>query len=261
MYIDRALFVTLIAALLVGCSTRTKEGYIHRGKVSSRQMSKKSYAHPTMRPYTVRGKRYYPSVVRVGEVFHGVASWYGPNFHGKLTSNGERYDMHAMTAAHKTLPMNTILKVTNKRNGRSVLVRVNDRGPFVDDRIIDLSNAAAKKLDMIRSGTASVRLEVVGFAGKGKKSIPSIKKLQKESPKEKVLGSYIVQIASFSRFQGALKTREKYDGLDGYRAVIKDVEQNGRRVFRVQLRGFRSEQEIVDFVKKHRFNNAIIFRE
>ncbi len=101
----------------------------------------------TMRPYTVGGKRYYPTMVSVGDTFSGIASWYGRDFHGKKTSNGEYYNMYDFTAAHKTLPMNTMLKVTNLRNNRSVIVRVNDRGPFVNNRIIDLSYAAAKRLD------------------------------------------------------------------------------------------------------------------
>ena len=88
----------------------------------------------------------------------GVASWYGPNFHGKLTANGETYDMDGLTAAHRTLPFNTVLRVENQDNGKSVVVRVNDRGPFAKNRIIDLSRAAARKIDMLGPGTANVRL-------------------------------------------------------------------------------------------------------
>ena len=91
----------------------------------------------------------------------GIASWYGPNFHGKLTANGERYNMNDYTAAHKTLPFNTVVQVDNVENGKSVIVRINDRGPYVDNRIIDLSRKAAQEIDMIGNGTASVRLMVV----------------------------------------------------------------------------------------------------
>jgi rare lipoprotein A len=91
----------------------------------------------------------------------GVASWYGPNFHGKKTSNKEVYDMHDLTAAHKSLPFGTYVVVTNLNNGKSVTVRINDRGPFVKGRIIDLSYAAAKAVDMIGTGTAPVRLEIL----------------------------------------------------------------------------------------------------
>jgi len=91
----------------------------------------------------------------------GVASWYGPNFHGKTTSNKEIYDMHDLTAAHKSLPFGTYVAVTNLNNGKSVIVRINDRGPFVKGRIIDLSYAAARVVDMIDSGTAPVKLEIL----------------------------------------------------------------------------------------------------
>jgi rare lipoprotein A len=91
----------------------------------------------------------------------GTASWYGPGFHGRTTANGERYDMNAMTAAHKTLRFGTKVKVTNSSNGKSVVVRINDRGPFVGRRVIDLSKSAASAIDMIRPGTAKVTIEVL----------------------------------------------------------------------------------------------------
>ncbi len=92
----------------------------------------------------------------------GTASWYGPGFHGRTTANGESYDMYAMTAAHKTLKFGTKVKVTNNENGKSVLVRINDRGPYIGGRVIDLSKSAANAIDMIRPGTAKVTIEVVG---------------------------------------------------------------------------------------------------
>jgi rare lipoprotein A len=116
---------------------------------------------PTQRPYTIFGVWYYPIPCSRGFVEDGFASWYGPGFHGKRTSNGEVYDMHAMTAAHKTLPMGTALKVTRTDTGRSIVVRINDRGPFVSGRIIDLSYCAAQALDMISAGTAPVRIEAL----------------------------------------------------------------------------------------------------
>ena len=116
-----------------------------------------------VKPYYVNGKWYYPIKVDIGENFEGVASWYGPDFHGRKTSNGENYDMYDFTAAHKTLPFNTMLKVINLKNSKTTIVRVNDRGPFVQNRLIDLSFSAAKDLDIINFGTALVKLEVVGF--------------------------------------------------------------------------------------------------
>jgi len=112
--------------------------------------------------YDVAGRRYVVLASAAGYAERGVASWYGPDFHGKRTASGEAYDMYAMTAAHKTLPVPCYARVTNLANGRSVIVRVNDRGPFVGNRIIDLSYTAAARLDMLRSGTAFVEVRAVG---------------------------------------------------------------------------------------------------
>ncbi len=112
--------------------------------------------------YEVFGKRYYVMASSEGWVERGTASWYGPGFHSASTSLGEPYDMYAMTAAHKTLPIPAYAEVTNLRNGRKVVVRINDRGPFVGDRIIDLSYTAAAKLDMLTAGTAPVEVRVIG---------------------------------------------------------------------------------------------------
>ncbi len=111
--------------------------------------------------YVVFGQRYYLQPSADGHVERGTASWYGPGFHAARTSSGEPYDMYGMTAAHKTLPIPAYARVTNLRNGRSVVVRINDRGPFVGDRIVDLSYTAAWKLDMLRTGTAPVELRVL----------------------------------------------------------------------------------------------------
>ncbi len=112
-------------------------------------------------PYTVFGKEYRLLPQRAGYLERGKASWYGTKFHGLLTSNREAYDMYAFTAAHKTLPLPTYARVTNLDNGRSITVRINDRGPFVDGRIIDLSYVAAIKLDMHMQGTADVEVEAI----------------------------------------------------------------------------------------------------
>jgi rare lipoprotein A len=111
--------------------------------------------------YDVMGKRYFVLSSGVGYVERGVASWYGPGFHKVRTSIGEPYDMYGMTAAHKTLPLPAYVRVTNLQNGRSIVVRVNDRGPFVGNRIIDLSYTAASKLDMLRNGTAMVEVRTL----------------------------------------------------------------------------------------------------
>jgi rare lipoprotein A len=117
--------------------------------------------------YDVAGHRYVVLASAAGYRERGVASWYGPDFHGLRTATGERYDMFAVTAAHKTLPIPCYARVTNLSNGRSVVVRINDRGPFVGNRIIDLSYTAALKLDMIRNGTAFVEVETLTPASPG----------------------------------------------------------------------------------------------
>jgi len=117
------------------------------------------YGNPPF--YDVFGKRYYVLSSSVGYWERGVASWYGPGFHKVRTSTGEPYDMYGMTAAHKTLPLPAYVRVTNLQNGRSIVVRVNDRGPFVGNRIIDLSYTAAAKLDMLRNGTALVEVRAL----------------------------------------------------------------------------------------------------
>jgi rare lipoprotein A len=122
-------------------------------------------AHGNPPFYDAMGKRYYVLGASDGYIERGVASWYGPTFHGVNTSSGERYDMYGMTAAHKTLPLPTYVRVTNLRNGRTITVRINDRGPFVGNRLIDLSYTAAAKLDMLREGTTFVEVRALEPGG------------------------------------------------------------------------------------------------
>lgn len=128
--------------------------------------TKRNSSLPKGKPYTVLGKTYVPYASAEGFEEIGIASWYGPGFHGKKTSNGEVFNTYGMTAAHKFLPFNTNIQVTNLENGKTCVVRINDRGPFVDDRIIDLSQAAAQQLGMIKNGTAKVHLVYLDSDGK-----------------------------------------------------------------------------------------------
>jgi rare lipoprotein A len=118
-------------------------------------------AHGNPPFYDVFGQRYFVLPAATGYLERGVASWYGPTFHGGNTSSGEQYDMYGMTAAHKTLPLPTYARVTNLKNGKSIVVRINDRGPFVANRLIDLSYTAAAKLDMLREGTTLVEVRAL----------------------------------------------------------------------------------------------------
>jgi rare lipoprotein A len=145
--------------LLTGCGSSPKQGVVRIddiGGAEPRVEPKARYGN--MDSYVVFGRTYYPKATSRGHVERGIASWYGPKFHGRKTSSGERYDMHRMTAANNTLPLPTYALVTNLENGRHLIVRINDRGPFVGDRIIDLSYAAAKQLGMDKQGTAQVQV-------------------------------------------------------------------------------------------------------
>ena len=119
------------------------------------------FARSGNKPYSVYGKQYVPLVSSQGYRERGIASWYGKKFHGRRASSGESYDMYAMTAAHKTLPLPSYVRVRNLENGRSVIVRVNDRGPFLHNRLIDLSYAAASRLGIVGTGTGVVEIEAV----------------------------------------------------------------------------------------------------
>jgi len=207
-----------------------------------------------MRPYTIDGKTYYPTMVSVGDYFSGVASWYGKDFHGKKTSNGETYNMYDMTAAHKTLPMNTMLKVTNLKNNQSLVVRVNDRGPFVGTRIIDLSYTAATRLGLVANGTGPVGIEVIGFAGVVSPA---------GSPKESVVESdYFVQIGAFRNKEGATRFAKSNANVNNrYNAIVKEGTFNDQPIYRVWLKGFDSEAEASDFIAKGSFKGSFSVRE
>lgn len=205
----------------------------------------------TMRSYTVAGKTYYPQMVSIGDAYSGIASWYGKDFHGRKTSNGEVYNMYEMTAAHKTLPMNTMVKVTNLENSKSIVVRINDRGPFVKERIIDLSHTGANRIDMIKKGTAPVRLEIVGFGGvvgdrPGYHSVEG--------------GEFMVQIGAF-RSKERADTFAKNEAKSNYKGMVNEGYWLNEAIYRVYLTGFRSEDEARDFIAKGAYEGAFIMRE
>ncbi|HNP35994.1 MAG TPA: septal ring lytic transglycosylase RlpA family protein [Woeseiaceae bacterium] len=166
--------LTLLALSMASCSgNKTRDG-APSGSVAIPDLPGNAIPKPEARSrygngpvYEVLGKRYTVLPSGSGYRERGVASWYGDKFHGRLTSNREPYDMYQMTAAHKTLPLPTYVRVRNLRNNESIIVRVNDRGPFVSNRIIDLSYAAALKLDMIADGTTLVEVTAITFDGPG----------------------------------------------------------------------------------------------
>lgn len=173
--------------------------------------------------YEVAGQRYFVLPSAEGYNERGVASWYGPGFHKGTTSNGERYDMYAMTAAHKTLPLPSYVRVTNLKNGRSVVLRVNDRGPFKDTRIIDVSYTAAAKLDMLKAGTAFVEVQALIPDG--------------PAPAQPQTGPDVmfVQAGSFGDRANAdrLVTKLAAEGIRN--ATVREDVVNGRAMFRVRV--------------------------
>lgn len=149
-----------LALALGGCAETTFVGHTAKTLFPEPQEETTGGAYKVGNPYQIDGQWYTPQEdYSYSEV--GVASWYGPDFHGKLTANGERYDMNALTAAHRTLPMPSLVRVTNMENGRSAILRINDRGPFARSRILDVSRRAADALGFVGQGTATVKVEIL----------------------------------------------------------------------------------------------------
>lgn len=224
----------------------------------------------TMKSYCVLGKTYTPAYVEVGDSMDGVASWYGPDFHGKYTSSGEVYNMYDFTAAHKTWPMDTVVKITNLDNGKTQTARINDRGPFKDDRIIDCSYATGKALGLDRTGLAKVKIEAISFTGKPLKptfdmhidSTIAVNSPAVNSPKKILLDNFGIQVGAFRIEQGALKTKDRYASLDPkYKSIVKRFDMgDGGVLYRVFVMGFISEEEAKNYMACHGITGAIIIR-
>lgn len=202
-----ALFVG--ALLMAGCATGPKRSGGAQGGASS---------------YTVFGQTYYVLASAAGFEQTGKASWYGRKFHGQATASGRIYDMYELTAAHKTLPLGTLVRVTNLSNGRQVRVRINDRGPFHGDRIIDLSYAAARRIGMVREGTARVRVTAEGMADSS---------LSRPAPG----GDSYLQAGAFAHRGNAL-TRRRYIRRLGVDHVSIQRTAGIRALYRVRIGPF-----------------------
>jgi peptidoglycan lytic transglycosylase len=167
-------------------------------------------------PYTVFGVTYTPLADGRGYRERGVASWYGRKFHGRRTSSGEPYDMYAMTGAHRTLPLPSYVRVRNLQNGRSVVVRVNDRGPFLQNRLIDLSYTAAARLGMLGTGTAAVEIETVYrrppvTTTAAASTFPLIATAEAAASVETLPPRLVVQVGAFARYENARQLRERLE--------------------------------------------------
>lgn len=227
MGVFRCGALAVVALSLAACggesSTRPAEYSNYSGPECTAGPRSK-YGNPAS--YEVMGKRYYVRPTACDFKQRGIASWYGPGFHGKRTSSGEVYDMHGMTAAHKTLPLPAKVKVTNLDTGESIVVRVNDRGPFHEGRVIDLSKAAAQRLGVIKHGTIPVEVEAIGQASE---------KVSAERVVQDYSNRFFVQVGSFSERGNAENLLSKLLA-DGFSDVqIQSVVVNGGTVSRVRL--------------------------
>jgi len=224
--ISRTRLLLVLLVLLVGCAPR------YQTRVLDTPETRELKGHE--KPYIVNGQRYDPLRSHEGFAQDGIASWYGRDFDGKPTSNGEIYDMNAMTAAHKTLPLGVFVQVTNKSNGRRTVVRVNDRGPFVQGRIIDLSYAAARELGVVEPGTAPVHIEALGYRADAPAGASAY-----QQPASYQIGSFTVQVGAFSRKENADRLAAALRGPFGT-ASIRQVWLKGQLFYRVRAGEFAS---------------------
>ena len=226
----KALALASVTLLLAGCVTTTPRR--PPSPTPPQDASAIPDAVPTAEPrspqgnppfYEVFGKRYFVMASASGYVERGVASWYGPGFHAARTAMGEPYDMYGMTAAHKTLPLPAYVQVTNLGNGRSVIVRVNDRGPFKDGRIIDLSHTAASKLDMLRAGTAFVEVRALTPGESANPAAPP-----------PATGMY-VQAGAFGNEENATRLLGRLRAQGFSKSFVREDHVDGRRIYRVRV--------------------------
>ncbi|MDD3293231.1 MAG: septal ring lytic transglycosylase RlpA family protein [Geobacteraceae bacterium] len=218
----KRFLLSLSCLLLAACGTTGPRVAVEPGHPGLR---------PWQRPYTVDGRRYAPLQNADGYREEGLASWYGAEEHGGHTSNGETFDMHKPTAAHKTLPLGCVIRVTNKLNGKTTVARVNDRGPFVEGRIVDLSYRGAKDLDLLKSGVAPVTLEVLDSAFQ---------------PPAAVIGTatsiYTLQVAAFTDCERARSVSEKIKKELKF-ATVRRVDTERGSIYRVHAGRFRSRSD------------------
>ncbi|MFN2368365.1 MAG: septal ring lytic transglycosylase RlpA family protein [Desulfurivibrionaceae bacterium] len=224
----------IVATLLLsGCGELKAPRVTSTDRYPDKDMPKKTVVPPTQKPYRINGRTYYPIPSSEGFRETGIASWYGGYFHGRKTSNGETYDMNGISAAHKTLPMNTYLLVENLENGREMTVRVNDRGPFHKGRIIDMSRTGADKLGFLAKGTARVRITALGEAATYREAGTTVKKFKDHPDFRK--GEFYVQIGSFIDKGNAGRLRDKMVAR-GRKTVIQEFDRGDLLFFRVQVK-------------------------
>lgn len=223
----RWITILLCSGLLVSCAAQEK--YTYR--------SDSALPRRGVKPYTINGERYEPLSSHEGFVQGGIASWYGSDFHGRETSSGEIYDMYAMTAAHKTLPLGVYVKVNNRENGREAVVRINDRGPFVAGRIIDLSYSAARQIGLLNNGTAQVKIEALGYLDSGVTG-----KTVYRAPASYDKGSFGIQVGAFTGQDNARRMADSMKQRYGF-SSIREAIVGGTLYYRVRAGNYASLKE------------------
>lgn len=260
----RLLLLVLLAGLATSCSVRdgAPANYSKRWNeipdAVPKDEARSKYGNPAS--YEVFGKRYYVLDTNEGFRQKGEASWYGSKFHGQRASSGETYNMYAMTAAHKTLPLPTYVEVTNLKNRRKAIVKVNDRGPFHDGRIIDLSYAAATKLGVVATGTAPVEIRVVGN-GTDKTRDGAAAGVEDKYVDDN--GKLYVQIAAFETEENALKLISDLRRKNFQSARIHVENNKGKLLYRVRIGPVPTDnvaEKVVAQLKEINLNNAKIIR-
>lgn len=206
----RRLTSCLVLLFFSGASLFWGASCASKGRISKQRPGHRAPSRPGMlksvRPYTIMGVTYYPLRDAYGYRKTGIASWYGKKFHGRPTASGEIYNMHAVTAAHKTLPLQTMVEITRLDTGKIIVVRINDRGPFVADRIIDLSYAAAQKLGMANRGTAKVRVVALARGRPGRRSASPV--IAGPAP-DFSRGRFWIQVGAFGLSENAERLRNR----------------------------------------------------
>ncbi len=258
----RPSLAVLLAALLAGCTTTStlieqKDGP-PSGSVGIPDLPGSPEPRPEPRSrygnspeYEVLGQRYRVMDTSYGYQERGVASWYGKKFHGRLTANRETYNMYAMSAAHRTLPIPTYVRVRNLANNKSVIVRVNDRGPFAHNRIIDLSYAAAMRLDMIDSGTANVEVTAISFDNatgdrptRAEVTAPPADFLAPDND-----NPVYIQVGAFGERANAERLRGRLTAMNIDGATIYRDSANRRTLFRVRIGPVTSVTQYEDLTR------------
>lgn len=249
----KRLVLANLCLLVVSCGGGVKDGAPRRDIDASNIPDAVPRFEPITKagnksPYVVFGKKYYVLPSFKNYRGKGLASWYGTKFHGQKTSNGETYNMYAMTAAHKTLPIPCYVQVTNLENGRKAIVRVNDRGPFHDDRVIDLSYAAAKKLGVYGAGTARVEVVAIDPANFQGNSVESPQVAGNAiTPANPSIGSgqAFLQVGAFSTPDAAESYRLRAASRTGYSVNVRQEYAGGKRLFKVLVGPFDTQSRLL----------------